>query len=363
MNPSRGYGKKMNTASAYSIVRQRDPVSLVDPGGRIIEYIRLSVTDLCNLRCRYCRPGACVAMKERREYLEQDEIAAFIDIAVELGIRKLRLTGGEPLMRPGLAGLIETLSGKHPNLDIRLTTNGTLLEEQTDCLKAAGLRGVNLSLDTFNPETFRSITGSDTLRAVLRSMDKVLRSGLTLKLNVVAMKGVNDAELPVFLRFAGEHGVDVRFIEFMPMGSHTRWNERMFWPADSIFQSACRLAELKPIVRTEKYSGPARLFSVNNGKGRFGIIAPVSRHFCGACNRLRVTADGCLRACLYSDRQFPMRPVRRKLARAEEDRDGLKTKLKQILLDAVRHKPLGNMLLRARGGDPVSETRMSDIGG
>lgn len=353
----------MNAQLPHYNDEYRNVTLLRDPYGRFIRYIRLSVTGLCNLKCCYCRHGTDHNEKVQRTWLSDDEIIVFMDVATEFGIHKIRLTGGEPLMRPGLVGLVEKLSQKHPNLDIRLTTNGTLLEKQIDRLKTAGLHGVTISLDTFNPKLFKFITGSNAHRAVLRAIDKVLLSGLLLKLNVVAMKGVNEAELPLFLQFAREHGVEVRFIEFMPIGAQARENKGMFWPADTIYESASRHAVLKRLVCTEECKGPAKLFSVDNGAGRFGIISSVSDHFCNSCNRLRVTADGNLRACLYSDRQFPMRPVLQELARMAGDQELLKDALRTILRTAVSQKPLGAALLHSRGYEPVSETCMSDIGG
>jgi len=351
--------------------------SLTDAHGRKVRYLRLSVTDRCNLRCSYC--WGCTEMRfiPHDDVLRYEEMARIVDVAVEEGVEKVRLTGGEPFVRKGLTGFLDMLHQRHPALDIRITTNGTLLAPHAAALRGLGVSTVNISLDTFRRDRFAATTGRDMLPQVLEGIHAALDAGLGVKINAVALKGVNDDELATFLDFARSHPVDVRFIEFMPMGGGTSWTEDQFWGAPDILAAAERLADLVPLAPGERRKGPAKLWGIAGGLGRFGLITPLSDHFCGDCNRLRVTPDGRLRTCLFSDREYRLRPLLR------HPKLGVDA-VRRVLRLANRRKPLGYQLLaRVRagqlaelrgagqelpnapceGGTAVANRRMSAIGG
>lgn len=350
---------------------------LTDALGRRVRYLRLSVTDRCNLRCSYCWGCAAMRFIPHEEVLRYEEMMRIVDVAVEEGVEKVRLTGGEPFVRKGLTGFVAMLRQRFPALDIRITTNGTLLAAHAGALRDLGVSTVNISLDTFRRDRFAATAGRDMLHLVLGGIHAALDAGLAVKINAVALKGVNDDELPVFLDFARRHPVDVRFIEFMPMGGGTNWTEDQFWSASDILSAAERLADLTPLAPGERRKGPAKLWGIAGGLGRFGLITPLSDHFCRDCNRLRVTPDGRLRTCLFSDREYRLRPLLRhpKLGTAA---------VRAVLRLANRRKPLGHQLLarvragqlaelRAPGQEPpnapgeggaaVARRRMSAIGG
>lgn len=330
---------------------------LTDRHGREVSYLRLSVTDRCNLRCGYCVARQTVPLMPHDAILSYEELLDIIGLAGQLGIDKVRLTGGEPFVRRDFMHLVAGIRERYPAVDLRLTTNGTLLSGHADALKAAGMSCVNLSLDTLDRATFERITGRDALFDVRRAMDEVLAAGLSLKINAVAMRGVNDAELPAFIAMARNLPVDVRYIEFMPMGGCTVWNEEVFWPAEDILAKARELAELTPVkLPPDRHSGPAKMFTIAGGKGRFGLITPLSSHFCGSCNRLRITPDGRLRTCLFSDKEYRLRPILR------HPRLGLEA-LARVLRLAGNRKPLGYEILKARTTAAVALKHMSAIGG
>ncbi|MFW5838134.1 MAG: GTP 3',8-cyclase MoaA [Desulfovibrionaceae bacterium] len=328
---------------------------LLDGHGRRVSYLRLSVTDRCNLACRYC-------VRENPSYIPHPEILCFeelerlVVLARDLGVSKVRFTGGEPLVRKGVDDFLVRLLDLRPRLDVRLTTNATLLAPRLERLAAAGLGRVNISLDTLKPERFARITGRDLFGRVQDAVDEALRLGVGVKINAVALKGVNDDELGDFLRLAAEKPVEVRFIELMPMGPCTPWTADHLWPAQDILARATELADLRPLERTSPASGPAEVYQVVGGAGRFGIIAPLTDHFCGLCNRLRVTADGRLRTCLFSEKTFDLKSALRH-PRLGDDH------VTRILRGALKRKPLGSELMAARGLGGFCRSRMSAIGG
>lgn len=326
---------------------------LQDSHQRVARYLRLSVTDRCNLRCSYCRSGAETFIPHP-DILRYEEMFQLIDLVVGMGIEKVRVTGGEPFARKGLMSLLESMRAAHPSLDIRLTTNGTLVAPYVQALRDVGVNAINLSLDTFDPDRYIQTTGRDLLPRVLENIDAMLDAGLTVKLNAVAMRGVNDAELPQFLRFAQARHIDIRFIEFMPMGEGTRWSQERFWPAESILEAAQSYVDLTPVPSAPENAGPARMYAMQGG-GRLGLITPLSNHFCAYCNRLRVTSDGRLRTCLFDDREFRLRePLR-------HPRLGLAA-VRRIILAATQKKPLGVRILERRKNE-VASRRMTAIGG
>ncbi len=328
-----------------------------DNHGRGISYLRLSVTDRCNLRCKYCWSTSNYNFMPHENVLRYEEMLELVTAAHELGVIKIRLTGGEPLVRKGMAGFIGMVSERHPDMNIRMTTNATLLAGQAQKLRDSGLHGLNISLDTLDASKFAAITCRDMFQRVMDGIDEALSSGIKVKINVVAMRGINDNELPGFLNLAQSRAIDVRFIEYMPMGEGTGWNESAYWSADDILKEAGMLVSLTPVEFAGGSHGPARMFDIEEGKGRLGVISPLSNHFCGSCNRLRITSDGKLRPCLFSDREFRLRPL---LRSAKTDRNQL---IKVIKL-AMENKPLGyEILCRQREKVSVASRRMTAIGG
>jgi len=331
------------------------PARLTDGYGRTARYLRLSVTDRCNLRCVYCRSNIRKRSIPHNEVLRYEELARLADLAVEQGIEQIRLTGGEPFVRKGFMDFLRLLRTRHPGVDLRITSNGTLLGEHVRGLRELGIRAVNLSLDSLRPEAFLAATGRDLLPVVLRNLDALLAEGIQVKINAVAIRGINQQDMRDFVDFARKRPVDVRFIEFMPMGEASAWSEEHFWPAEEILAEARKWADLEPCPPAPWDRGPARMFSIAGGLGRLGLITPMSNHFCAACNRLRITSDGRLRVCLFSDREYRLRGILRR------PRLGARF-LSAVLERANRRKPLGVEILRQRQG-AVAAKRMVSIGG
>ncbi len=328
---------------------------LMDDKGRGVSYLRLSVTDRCNLRCMYCDSRMRQHLTHG-DVLRYEEFLGLMGLAQGLGIGKVRLTGGEPFARRDFMEFLEAARQRFPALDLRLTTNATLIAPFAPRLAAAGVGRVNISLDTLEAAKFARITGADLYHAVRRGIDACLEQGLRVKINAVAMRGVNDDELGGFLALARELPIDVRFIEYMPMGG-SDWAPEQVWSAADILAQAQGLAELTPIARGAADAGPAQMYAMAGGRGRFGLITPLSNHFCATCNRLRITSGGVLRTCLFSDRTYRLRPALR------HERLGLPA-VERILRQALRAKPLGHELLALRrAGQGVCRTPMSSIGG
>ena len=272
---------------------------LIDSFGRVHNNLRISVTDRCNLRCTYCMPEEVVFM-DRSELLTFEEITHFVRVAATLGIDKVRLTGGEPLMRRGLARLVGMVAGVPGIKDVGLTTNGLLLAEQARGLYDAGLRRINVSLDTLDPGRFRELARRDGLDRVLEGIAAAKSAGFDpVKVNAVVLRGVNDADVVPLARYAREGGLELRFIEYMPIGADA-WERGKVFFAHEILERLER--EVCPLVPAEGYDprAPAMEFRYTDGGGKVGIIASVSRPFCMSCNRVRLTADGKLRNCLFA---------------------------------------------------------------
>ena len=285
--------------------------TLVPGAAAPVEYLRLSVTDRCNLRCRYCQPIQGAVLIPRRDILSFEEMERLVGLFTRLGIRKVRLTGGEPLVRRGLAGFVRRLC-RLPGLEeVVLTTNGVFLAQQAQELKAAGLGRVNISLDSLKPQRLAQITGRDCFDQVWRGIQAAEEVGFSpLKLNVVVMKGINHDEIPDFVELARKKPYFIRFIEYMPVGHHNRWSDQLFLDTESTLQRVSRLCRLVPVSR-RGLDGPARSFRIQGGRGGIGFISPVSDHFCNQCNRLRLTPEGHLRTCLFSDQEADLRaPLR-----------------------------------------------------
>lgn len=270
---------------------------LRDRYGRAVNYLRVSVTDRCNLRCFYCLPRDC-AVPRRTDPLSLEELAAVVGVGVGLGISKIRITGGEPLVRPRVIEFVRRLRALPGISDLALSTNGTLLAEHAAALKAAGLMRINVSLDSLRPEVFRAISGRNDVDRVCAGIAAARAAGLQpIKLNVVVMRGVNDDELPRMIEFAAGQGAQVRFIEYMPLGIGQRWES-------SYISRAEILERIRPQLKPEpprQQAGDTATYYALQGGGEAGIISPVSCRFCELCNRLRLTVDGKLRPCLTGE--------------------------------------------------------------
>lgn len=327
-----------------------------DGYGRTVNYLRMSVTDRCNLRCLYCNGGKPAHFIPHNNILTYEEMLSLIRLASSMGVSKVRLTGGEPLVRKNFIWFVSKIVEENPEIDLRITTNGTLLAGKVKALKEAGIQCINLSIDSFIPEKFQTVTGRDMLRQVTDAIDEVLHHDMKLKLNAVALKGFNDDELATFINFASQNPVDVRFIEFMPMGDCTRWTQKNFWPSHEILAATRKMVSLIPVAKTERKAGPAKLYAIAGGCGRIGVISPLTNHFCKSCNRLRVTPDGRLRTCLFSDKEYDLRSVLR------HPKLSLKH-VASILRTAHQSKPLGHLLLSGKTSKAVAHKQMSAIGG
>ena len=328
--------------------------SLRDGRGREVSYLRLSVTDRCNLSCMYCRPKNRITFIPHSNILRYEELLDLVSLARDMGINKVRLTGGEPFARKDVMVLVESIRRRFPEIDLRLTTNATMLAGKPAILAELGVSAVNISLDTLDREKYARITGSDRLDAVRRALDESLSAGLRVKVNAVALRGVNTDEIADFVRLAQSAPLDVRFIEFMPVGDGNLWRPENYISAHDVLELAGQVSELRPEENDHVSGGPARMYRIAGGLGRFGVISPLSEHFCDTCNRLRITSDGKLRTCLFSEREYRLRPLLR------NSKLGLE-KVRQVIALALRNKPLGYEVLNPGG---VPEARdMSAIGG
>jgi cyclic pyranopterin phosphate synthase len=283
---------------------------LLDTFGRVHNNLRISVTDRCNLRCTYCMPEEVVFL-DRAELLTFEEITRFVRAAVPLGINKLRLTGGEPLLRRDLPRLVDMLCQVEGIHDIGLTTNGLLLANQAQALYDAGLRRLNVSLDTLDPEQFRLLTRRDGLDLVIEGILAAKQAGFgPIKVNAVSIRGITETAVVPLAHFARQHGLEMRFIEYMPIGAD-QWERGKVYFAHEILEQLER--DVAPLVPVEDYDprAPAMEFRYTDDGGRVGIIASISRPFCARCNRLRLTADGKLRNCLFAVQETDIKPLLR----------------------------------------------------
>lgn len=323
-----------------------DTARLVDAFDRRIDYLRVSVTGRCNLKCLYCHPdNGCTGGRD--EILSFEEITSIVAAFIETGGLKVRLTGGEPLMRPGIEKLVSMLSALPGLQDLSLTTNGVLLTRCADALKRAGLDRVNISLDTLKPYCFTRLTrASSALDEVIAGIRSAVAAGFSpVKINVVVMKGLNDDEIPDFLAFGQNENVTVRFIEYMPIGDRGKWR-RYYVPAEKIVECMGDLVESSPAAPLAG-RGPARYYALKGG-GQTGIISPVSHGFCEQCNRLRLTSGGLLIPCLLSEGGISLRELP----------GGLLNK------KAVKHAIRNAVGMKGRRGDFEKATRvMLRVGG
>ena len=286
---------------------------MIDRYDRNINYLRVSVTDLCNLRCTYCMPREGVSPIDHAEILRYEEIFRIIRIAAGEGITKVRITGGEPLVRKGVVEFIASLQQIPELADLTLTTNGLLLSDYANQIFQAGVHRINISLDSLNPAKYRAITRGGDLEAVLAGIRKAEAIGFSpIKINIVGIKGFNDNEIEDFALLSLEHPYQIRFIELMSLGEAAIENDGRFLDNDQIKERIEALGTLEAVDgQGRTNAGPARIYRLAGGKGEIGFISPVSRHFCLSCNRLRLTADGHLRACLLSDDETDLKtPLR-----------------------------------------------------
>jgi GTP 3',8-cyclase len=298
------------------VVDERRPV-LVDRFGRVATDLRVSLTDRCSLRCAYCMPPEGLPWLPKPELLTDDELVRLVRVAVSLGVREVRLTGGEPLLRRGVPELVARLAALRPRPELSVTTNGILLGRDAAALAEAGLDRVNVSLDTLDPERFRRITFRDKHAAVLHGLAAARAAGLEpVKVNAVLLRGVNDDEAPALLGWALAQGYQLRFIEQMPLDAQHAWDRSAMVTADQVLASLRAVYELAPVPDPDRGSAPAETWAVLAGPDRaawadpaprVGIVGSVTRPFCGACDRVRLTADGQLRNCLFATEESDLR--------------------------------------------------------
>jgi cyclic pyranopterin phosphate synthase len=306
---------------------------LIDQCGRIIDYLRVSITDLCNLRCVYCRPPEGVQLVTHEEILRYEEIITVLELAVEMGIRKVRITGGEPLVRRGVVDFIGRVNNIPGIKDVGLTTNGVRVKELARRLVAAGLKRINISLDSLRRDTFQQITGRDELDRVLAGIHTAIEAGMNpVKINVVLLEGINEPDVAGFAHMTKNLPVDVRFIERMPFGEHAPPGAPSSFSAQKVVELIRQeLGELHPVGERQSLDGPATLYKLDGAKGRIGVIDPVTGHFCGTCNRLRLTARGTLRPCLLGSNEIDIKSAIRSGASRQE--------LADVIRAAVAAKP------------------------
>ena len=294
---------------------------MIDQFGRNITYMRLSVTDKCNLRCRYCMPAEGVCLKEHKDMLTEDEMITAVEAAATLGIKKLRITGGEPLVKRNIVSICRRAALVEGIEEVCLTTNGIYLPKLAEPLKAAGVKRINLSLDTLDPEKYAYITRTGSLDAFWDGLHAALDAGFEkVKINAVLIGGFNDMEIPQLADLTRQYAVDMRFIEMMPMYDSGDFKDAAFVPNSRVLEM---LPEAEPVAHD---GGVAKLYRLPDGKGNIGLISPLNAHFCGTCNRVRLTADGKIKPCLHAPDEYSLKGL---------DFDGMK----KVLEEAIWNKP------------------------
>lgn len=320
----------------------------MDVYSRQINYMRISITDLCNLRCQYCMPEDGINNKKNhREILTFEEIISIVKEGAKLGINKIRITGGEPLVRRDIVELIGGISAIEGIEDIALTTNGIFLKDMARDLKAAGLKRVNISIDSLKSNRFKEITRGGDLYKVLDGIQEALNLGMTpVKLNTVIIGGFNDDEVEDFAHLTLKDNIDVRFIELMPVGEASQWASERFLSNEEVMKS---LGGLQPVQ--ERTSGPAKYYKLPGAKGRVGFINPISNHFCGSCNRIRLTSDGRLKPCLHSNNEIDILKIVRNNP----------AEIAEVLKNSIIQKPEKHYLYTSK--HEIGHRNMSEIGG
>ena len=315
---------------------------MIDNFGRDIDYLRISVTDLCNLRCLYCMPAEGVNKLRHENILSPEEIQTIVEAAAKIGVKKVRLSGGEPLVRKGIFKIIELVAQIPEITEITLTTNGSLLAEHAASLKKAGLTRVNISIDAVDREVYRAITRGGEIEKVMAGIQAAKDAGLTpVKLNAVLIGGVNDGQIKQLIALTEDEDLQVRFIEIMPIGECKDWNKERFIGISKVL-------EAEPTLEYIGVDGVSMLYRKPGNKGTVGLISPISNHFCPQCNKLRVTADGKLKPCLHSAEEIELRGL------GGDELTG-------AIRGAILAKPLKHKL--ARDGESRSRRGMNAIGG
>jgi cyclic pyranopterin phosphate synthase len=315
---------------------------MIDRYGRNVDYLRLSVTDLCNLRCIYCMPEEGVRKLKHDEILSVDEIGEIAAAAAELGIKKIRITGGEPLVRRGIDEILQAVSATPGIEEVCLTTNGALLPEKIGAIRDAGVSRVNISIDSLDPEAYANITRGGSLNEALSGVRAALDAGLTpVKINAVLMGGMIEDSIKPLIKLTMDNDIHVRFIEVMPVGECSDWNSERFISADSVL-------EAEPSLSFCGNDGVSRIYKKPGHTGTVGLISPISSHFCPGCNKIRITSDGKLKPCLHSGEEFDLKGL-----------DG------EELTEAIRQGILGKPLKHGLEGGAASNSarNMNAIGG
>ncbi|MEG0074279.1 MAG: GTP 3',8-cyclase MoaA [Eubacterium sp.] len=317
-----------------------------DHFGRKINYMRISITDLCNLRCVYCMPEAGISKYKHTHNLSFENIEALVRAGISLGIDKIRLTGGEPLVRRGVLDLVKKIGAIPGVRDFAMTTNGILLPQMADDLKAAGLKRLNISLDTLNAEKYKKVTRWGKLEDALGGIKAAKNAGFTpLKINVVLIKGFNDDEIESFVDMTREEPIEIRFIELMPLGDSTDYAASQYLSNDVVLERISMLKQVEDKVQ----SGPAKRYQLPGAKGTVGLINPISHLFCSDCNRIRVTTDGKIKPCLHSDREIDILQLKK---------EGLSDV--EILKQAIEAKPERHHIDE---NQTIKNRNMNEIGG
>ena len=317
---------------------------MIDRLGRNITYLRISLTDKCNLRCRYCMPEEGVCKRSHHEMMNEDEVVTAVEAAASLGIRKVRLTGGEPLVKKNIVSICRRVAAVEGIKELCLTTNGILLPELAKELRQAGVNRVNLSLDTLNPEKYAYITRIGKLEQFRAGLEAALDAGFDkVKINAVLIGGFNDDEIEALAGLTMQYPVDMRFIELMPIQDHDEFGESAYVPYSRV------LEKLPQAVPVERDGGVAKLYRLPGAKGNIGLISPISAHFCGECNRIRLTADGKLKPCLHSAEEYSIKGL---------DQNGMMA----VFQEAIWNKPAWHGDLDAVNRSKAGRN-MNEIGG
>ena len=325
---------------------------MLDKLNRKIDYLRISVIDRCNLRCVYCMPEEGIESIPHEEILTYDEILRICEIVSELGIRKIKITGGEPLVRKDIVNLIRDIKNIDKIEQVTLTTNGILLHEMLDDLYDAGIDAINISLDTLNKDNFKKITRRDGLEKVLMSIDKAYDLGIRVKINCLAIRDFNLRELVEIASFAKDREIDVRFIELMPIGFGKKYTQIDNDEILSILESRFGTFE---IVTEKRGNGPAKYYRNQNMKGCIGFISAISHEFCESCNRIRLTSSGFLKLCLHYNKGIDLKePIRNGIS--DED-------LKKLIHDTIWNKPISHKFGHASEEQDIELKNMVQIGG
>ena len=317
---------------------------MIDKLGRDITYLRISLTDKCNLRCRYCMPEEGVCRRQHHEMMNEDEIVTAVQVAASLGIHKIRLTGGEPLVKKNIVSICRRVAEVEGIREVCLTTNGLLLPQLAKDLREAGVKRLNLSLDTLDPEKYAYITRIGKLEQFKAGLEAALDAGFDkVKINAVLIGGFNDDEIEALAGLTMTYPVDMRFIELMPIQDHDEFGESAYVPYSRV------LEKLPQVVPVEKDGGVAKLYRLPGAKGNIGLISPISAHFCGECNRLRLTADGKLKPCLHSAEEYSIKGL---------DQNGMMA----VFQEAIWNKPAWHGDLDAVNRSKAGRN-MNEIGG